>query len=208
MTGPRIAIIDDHELVRSGLSNLVRKELHAEVLLESDDPDAILLCEPLPDVVLLDLDLGERQASPKLVSELQARGCRVLIVSAMAATEQLMPMMDAGVSGFVSKRESADLLIEAIRTILADGVWTSPEIAALLVNAKARPRLSATQERVLVLYASGMTMETVARHLGISVGTANTHLKRARAKYAEIGRAMPNRVEVYRTAKRDGLITD
>lgn len=208
MKAPRLAIIDDHELVRAGLVNLVRAELQADVVLEGSSPVDVLDCDPAPDLVLMDLDLGDHMLTAHDVTAIMARGTRVLIVSALAATDQLIPLVDADVSGFVSKRESPQMLIEAIRTVLNDGVWTSPEIAALLVNATQRPRLSPTQERVLVLYASGMTMESVARHLSISVGTANTHLKRARAKYAELGRAMPNRVEVYREVRRDGLISE
>lgn len=208
MSRPRIAIVDDHELVRAGLANLLRQGIDADVVLESDDPHEILACDPLPEVVLLDLDLGDRRAEPAFVAELQRRGCRVLVVSALASADLLIPLMDAGVAGFVSKRESPEQLLHALQTVLSDGVWTSPEIAAVLVNGSSRPRLSPTQERVLVLYASGMTMEAVARHLGISVGTANTHLKRVRSKYAERGRAMPNRLDVYREARRDGLIAD
>lgn len=204
----RIAIIDDHELVRAGLAGLVRAKLGADVVLEGEDPEAVLALDPRPHLLLLDLDLGSQQVQPSLVERVQATGCRVLVVSAMASPEQLLPLMDVGVAGFVSKRESPEQLIEAMRTVLADGFWTSPELAALLVSAQSRPQLSPTQERVLVLYASGLTMESVGRRLGISVGTVNTHLKRARAKYAEAGRAMPSRVDVYREAKRDGLISE
>lgn len=206
VTRPRIAIVDDHELVRAGLASMVRQELNADVVLEADDPHAVLELRPLPDIVLLDLNLGTHIADASMVATLQSRGCRVLVVSALTSTDLLVPLLDAGVSGVVSKRESPETLVRAIRTVLDDGLWTSPEIAALLVSTTMRPQLSAAQERVLVLYASGMTMESVARHLGIGIGTVNTHLKRARAKYAEVGRAMPSRVDVYREARRDGLI--
>lgn len=87
------------------------------------------------------------------------------------------------------------------------GSWTNPRIADAVPSPLRRPQLSTAQINVLRLYASGMTLDSVARHLGIASGTASTHLKRARAKYAEVGRHVPGRVDLYREALRDGLIT-
>ena len=205
---PTVAIIDDHELVRSGLRHMLVRELDVEVVHEGCDPMVLLVTQPPPDLILLDLDLGERRADPAVAGALQARGSYVLIVSAFATPEAIVPMLEAGVSGFVSKHESQQVLLDAIAVTLRGEQWVSPEVAAIIVSAPERPRLSPSQERVLVLYASGMTLESVARHLGLSYGTAQTHLKRARAKYAEAGRAMPGRVDVYREVMRDGLIND
>lgn len=206
MRSLRIAIVDDHALVRCGLASTVETELDAEVVYQGDDPSEVLALEQLPDVLLLDLDLGESTADPLVAERLQQAGCRVLVVSAMAVPEVIATMMDAGVCGFVSKKEPPDMLVRAIRYVLANGTWTSPEVAAVLVSRVAPPHLSPAQERVLVLYASGMPLESVARHLGISVGTANTHLKRARAKYAELGRPAGSRIDLYRAARADGIL--
>lgn len=208
MNGPRIAIVDDHALMRSGLAGTVRDALGAEVVYQGADPRAVLGVEPCPDVVLLDLDLGDATADPATGEQMERRGSRVLIVSAMAVPEVIATMMDAGVSGFVSKREPPETLVRAIRYVLANGTWTSPEVAAVLVTRVTRAHLSPAQERVLVLYASGMTLDAVARHLGMSVGTANTHLKRARAKYAELGRPAGSRIDLYRAARADGIISE
>ena len=170
------------------------------------NPAMVLGIDPLPDLVLLDLDLGTSPADPVLAGRLQDAGCRVLVVSAMADPDLVAQMLQAGVSGFVNKSESPDELVKAIRYVLADGSWTSPEVAALVVDSLPRPELSPAQVRVLTLYASGMTLESVARSLGISPGTASTHLKRARAKYAALGRPAGSRVDLYRTALADRII--
>jgi DNA-binding NarL/FixJ family response regulator len=204
----RIAIIDDHALVRSGLVGVVERELGATVVHEGADPEVILALDPLPDVLLLDLDLGGIVADPALAGRIQAAGCRVLVVSALADAGSVAAMLDAGVSGFVSKREPSGTLVEAITEVMADGTWTSPEVAALVLTGPRRPALSEVQERVLTLYASGMKLDRVARALGISPGTAATHLKRARAKYALVGRDTSSRVGLYREALRDGLIRE
>jgi DNA-binding NarL/FixJ family response regulator len=204
----RIAIIDDHALVRSGLAGVVVRDLGATVVHEGADPEAILGLVPLPDVLLLDLDLGGTVADPDLAGRIQAAGCRVLVVSALADGRSVTAMLDAGVSGFVSKREPPATLVEAITEVMADGTWTSPEVAALVLTGPRRPALSEVQERVLTLYAAGMKLDSVARVMGISPGTAATHLKRARAKYALVGRDTSSRVDLYREALRDGLIRE
>ena len=198
--------MDDHVLVRSGLVAVVIDRLEVEVVYQGADPAMVLSIDPLPDLVLLDLDLGNAQADPELAGRLQAAGCRVLVVSAMADPALVAQMLGVGVSGFVSKSESPEELVKAIRYVLADGSWTSPEVAALVVDSVPRPELSPAQVRVLTLYASGMTLESVARSLGMSMGTASTHLKRARAKYAALGRPAGSRVDLYRTAVRDRII--
>ena len=202
----RIAIIDDHVLVRSGLADVVERALGATVVHRGEDPALVLDLVPVPDVLLLDLDLGGAVADPGLAGRIEAAGCRVLVVSALADARSVGAMLDVGVSGFVSKREPPETLVEAITEVLADGTWTSPEVAALVLTGPRRPSLSPVQERVLTLYASGMKLDTVARTMGISPGTAATHLKRARAKYALAGRDTSNRVDLYREALRDGLI--
>jgi DNA-binding NarL/FixJ family response regulator len=204
----RIAIIDDHALVRSGLAGVVVRDLGATVVHEGADPEAILGLVPLPDVLLLDLDLGGTVADPELAGRIQAAGCRVLVVSALSDGRSVTAMLDAGVSGFVSKREPPATLVEAITEVMADGTWTSPEVAALVLTGPRRPALSEVQERVLTLYAAGMKLDSVARVMGISPGTAATHLKRARAKYALVGRDTSSRVDLYREALRDGLIRE
>lgn len=206
MSQPRVAIVDDHTLVRDGLAAILRQRIGATIIWQGQELEEVLALDPPPDLLLLDLDLGGRTADPKLAGSLQAAGCRVVVVSAMADPRQVKAMMDAKVSGFVSKREDPDALVAAIEEVLHDGFWTSPELAGLMLTSLQRPQLSPAQLNVLRMYASGMTLDAVARHLGISLGTANTHLKRARAKYAEVGRPAPSRVDLYREVLQDGLI--
>lgn len=201
------AIIDDHALVRGGLVGMLT-DLGVLVVHEGQDPDALLRLDPLPDLVLLDLDLAGVPADPRVAARLQESGCRVLVVSAMAEPAQVQAMVEVGVAGFVSKREPPEVLAEAVRTVLAEGSWTSPEVAAALLAGMHRPSLTDLQRRVLVLYASGMKLDAVARTLGMSPGTASTHLKRARAKYAALGRDTSSRVDLYRQVRRDGLLAE
>lgn len=205
---PRIALVDDHPLVRKGLAELLVDELGALIVFSGADPAGIADLEPLPDLLLLDLDLGQATADPDDVSTLLAAGVRVLVVSAMGSARAVRAMITAGVAGFVGKQQSNEVLLEAITAVLSDGVWTGSEVAAAIAGDPGRPMLSPQEERVLALYASGLKIETVARRTHISVGTAKTYLKRIRAKYADVGRPTHTKTDLYREAVRDGFVEE
>lgn len=203
---PRVAIIDDHPLVRQGLADLLAGNLAVTIVHVGADLPAIAMIVPAPDLLVLDLDLGGHTADPALVGQLMARGTRVLVISALASPTAVRDMVRIGVAGFASKAEPPEVLVEAVATVLAEGVWTSPQVAAAIAGDPAGPSLSPQEQRVLVLYASGLKLESVARRAGITAGTAKTYLKRIRAKYAEVGRPVPTKTDLYREAVRDGLI--
>lgn len=96
------------------------------------------------------------------------------------------------------------MLIKAIRHVIAQAPGPARRSRPGWPARSPRPDLSPAQHRVLPLYASGMTLDKVARQLGISTGTASTHLKRARLKYAEPDRPAGTRVDLYRQAIADG----
>ncbi len=203
-----IAIIDDHALVRDGLVGTLNRRDDVRVVYLGDSTRDVLALDPAPEIVLLDLDLSGDAASPDDAAAMIERGSRVLVVSALGSPSLIRDMMRAGVSGFVPKRDTADSLLQAIDAVLNGEHWTSPDLAAILANdhAATRPKLSARERRVLVLYASGLKMAAVARQLNISVHSAKTYLDRVRAKYAASGLAAGTKTELYQAAVRDGLI--
>lgn len=206
--GVRIAIVDDHPLVCAGLGDLLAGELGVEVVYAGANLEFAAALEPPPALVVLDLDLGGRSASPKVAAELMSCGTLILVLSALGSAAAIREMMQVGVAGFVSKAEPPEVLVEAVATVLTDGAWTGPEVAAAIAGDPSGPALSPQELRVLVLYASGLKLEAVARQAGITPGTAKTYLKRIRAKYAEHGRPAPTKTDLYREARRDGLIRD
>lgn len=204
----RIAIVDDHPVVRRGLADLLTDNLPVTVVYSAGDLSGMLGAAHPADLLILDLDLGGHTASPATASALISRGTRILVLSALGSPAAIRQMVQVGVAGFISKQEPPEVLLEAVEAVLRDGVWTSPEVAAAIAADPAGPALSPQERRVLVLYASGLKVESVARRTGISVGTARTYLKRIRAKYAEHGRPAPTKTDLYREAVRDGLIRD
>lgn len=205
---PRIALVDDHPVVRRGLADLLEVGVGARIVVSSPDLEPVLELEQPPDLVLLDIDLGGRMASVEDVAALLARGTKVLVVSALASQAAVRAMVRAGVSGFVSKSEAPEVLVDAVQTVLTEGSWTGPEVAGAIAADPACPHLSRQEERVLVLYASGMKADAVARRTDLSPGTVKTYLKRIRAKYAQAGRPAPSKTDLYREARRDGYITE
>lgn len=206
----RVALIDDHALVRESLAQTLVDVpgLDVRIVHQGARVQPVLALDPAPDLVLLDLDLGDHQVSADDVSALMRRGSRVLVVSALGSPATVSSLVNLGVAGFLSKREDSDSLIAAVTAVLVGGTWTTPELAGILVSdaGTRHPRFSPQEQRVLVLYASGLKLDAVAHQLGIRPGTVREYLERIRAKYDAAGRAAHSKTDLYREALRDGLL--
>lgn len=206
--GPvRLAVVDDHELVREGLAALLTKgdDLIGEVVYCGHSPKEAAAAGP--DVALLDVDLGVG-GTPVLegVTILVAAGAQVLLISAYEDPVSVRAAMSAGALGFVPKRASPDTLREAIYTVARGELFLSRDLAAILARAPESPGLSPRELDALRLYASGLKLTAVAHRMGISPHTAKEYLDRARAKYAQIGRSARTRTELYAEATKDGFL--
>ena len=201
-----VAIVDDHALVRDGLESTCRAHPGLTVIHTGGDLAGLAALDPAPDLVLLDLDLDGRTVSRTEAEAIIDRGSAILVVSALGSPDTVRAMLRAGVAGFVSKRESAAVLHEAIDAVLAGGSWTTPDLAAILARDPERPQLSEQEQRALVLYASGLKIQSVARQLGVKPTTAKEYIERVRAKYAAVGRPAPTKVHLHTIAQEDGLL--
>jgi len=204
----RVAVVDDHVLVRDGLIRAMSGRPDLVVVAVANVPAAVFEVEPAPDLVLLDVELNGTATSPEDVAAMIARGSRVLIVSALASPRLVRDMIRAGAAGFVPKRDSADTLLKAIDEVLADRFWTSPALAAILSSDRSvdRPELSEQERRALMLYASGLKLASVARRMDISIHTAKQYIDRVRDKYVAAGRSVGTKTDLFRAAVSDGHI--
>ena len=189
---PRVVIVDDHGLFRSG----VRSELgdQVEVVGEADDvqPAIAVIGAHLPDVVLLDVHLpgGGGQL---VVSALKAEHpqVRFLALSASDAPEDVIAVIRAGARGYVTKTISGVDLVDAVRRVAAGDAVFSPRLAGFVLDAfaslppadQAAPsfdpeldQLTAREREVLRLIARGYTYKEIARELTISIRTVETHV--------------------------------
>lgn len=205
----RLGMVDDHALFSDG----VRAWLHEHapditvVIATGEVGKAVALGSHL-DVVLLDIDLGP--AAPPLttsVRHLVDAGTRVLVVSALVQPRLVRQAVSAGALGYMSKKETGETLLTALRTVAGDELFLTPDLAAILVeDADDAPTLSAQEMKVLRLYAAGLTLDSVARRLGLSPGTAREYLERVKRKYEQVGRVARTRTEMTQVAAEDGIL--
>ena len=186
---PRVMIVDDHGLFRSG----VRAELgdQVDVVGEAGDvtPAIELIGQCLPDVVLLDVHLpgGGGQL---VVSAVRAAhpGVRFLALSASDAPEDVIAVIRAGARGYVTKTISGPDLVDAIRRVAAGDTVFSPRLAGFVLDAFASgaagqppldpelDQLTPREREVLRLIARGYTYREIARELYISAKTVESHV--------------------------------
>lgn len=209
----RVAIVEDHLLQRQRTQEVLDAQSGMRVVHCSDSlPQFISWLQGVgpaqrPHLLVLDLvvDRGE-SVDPDTVRRLVAAGLRVLVVSAMASPPLVREILRAGVGGVVGKRDSEQDLVAAAWTVLGKGQWMTPELAAVIAADGRRPPLSDQEERALILYASGLTLDAVAHAIGVKRDTAKTYLDRVRAKYTAAGRPARTKVDLSRIAVADGYL--
>lgn len=200
-----VAVIDDHELVREGLAALLADHGIGTVLYSGARVDEAADCGA--QVALLDVDLGPDGSTVGYgVVTLQEAGMRVLLISAYEDPNAVRTALKLGALGFVPKRVSFDTLTEAITTVARGDLYLSIDLASILAAASETPNLSPRELDALRLYASGLKLSAVANRMGISPHTAKEYLDRVRAKYANVGRSVRTRTDMYAEANRDGLL--
>lgn len=211
--GWRVAIVEDHLLQRRRTEELISAQAAFSIVHSSEDLPTFVewlrTCRPesVPHLLILDLivDRGP-SADPATVRRIVDLGMHVLVLSAMAHPPLVRQMLRAGVAGVVGKRDSEEDVISAVWSVLGRRKWMTPELAAVIAGDENRPKLSEREERVLVLYASGLTLDAVAESIGVGRETAKTYLERVKTKYAEAGRPARTKVDLSRVAVVDGYL--
>src|SRR5689334_5722471 len=135
----RIALLDDHALFRESVARLLAAEPEFEVVAawgSMEEALGKLLSEPV-DIVLLDFDLGQRDGAQFLRSA-RERGYagKVLVVTAGVEKEEAEALIRSGISGIFTKNNSAALLAEGIRDVMAGKLWVENELLQELASGK------------------------------------------------------------------------
>jgi DNA-binding NarL/FixJ family response regulator len=193
----RLLIVDDHPIVRDGLSGMFSAEPGVEVVGEAGDgAEAVRLAGLLrPDVILMDLrmpGLGGAAA----IGELARRGstARVLVLTTYDTDDHVISAIEAGATGYLLKDAPRAELLRAVRAAAKGEAVLAPAVASRLMGRVRAPEaaaepLSQRELEVLGLVASGNANKEVAARLFISEATVKTHLLHIYAKLGVSDRA-------------------
>ena len=201
----RVAIADDHALVRAGFRALIEAEPGLDLVGEAaNGAEAIELARTAqPDVVLMDIRMpgtdGVAATSQITSQETPERPARVLILTTFDLDEYVYAALRAGASGFLLKDTPPAELLAAIRIVAAGDALLAPSITRKLIRefarqspASPRPPLEILTDReqdVLALVARGSSNAEIATELFITLATVKTHVSRLLTKLAARDRA-------------------
>jgi two-component system, NarL family, response regulator NreC len=212
----RLVLADDHGIVRAGLRALLEGQPDMVVVGEAADGEtAVRITRELrPTIVVADLSMpgGGLEA----IREIATLGLpvRVLVLTVHAEERYLLPVLEAGGSGYVKKSSAHTDLLDAIRTVARGEVFLDPAATkTLLKGYLGRVRtgdevdlgevLSDREREVVKLSAEGYTAQQAAEILSLSPKTVETYRHRAMQKLG-----LTNRAELVRYALRAGLLSD
>ncbi|GAB3601298.1 helix-turn-helix transcriptional regulator [Microbacterium tumbae] len=142
----------------------------------------------------------------RAVSALRRAGIRILLVAPPSSRANSRTLMDSGADGIVSTSDGEAEFLAAATTVLAGAPFVSAHAQSMIDGTQRAARLSAQEERVLTLYASGMTVAEAAAAIGVRHDTARKYLNRVRDKYTAAGRPARTKLELARIAWAEGLI--
>jgi DNA-binding NarL/FixJ family response regulator len=203
-----VVVVDDEQLVRSGLRLILEAEPGIEVVGEAGDGrQAVELTRRLdPQVVLMDVQMPVMngiEATREIAALGREDSSRVLILTTFDLDEYVYEGFKAGASGFLLKRTPAEDLVAGIGVVASGEGMVAPSVTMRLIehfrgqaeragiglDATALDDLTERELEVLGLVARGMTNRDIASHLFLSEGTVKTHVKRIFSKLALHDRA-------------------
>jgi two-component system response regulator NreC len=209
-----IVLADDHGVVRAGLRALLEAQPDLRVIGEAaDGPQAVATARSArPTVVVADLSMpGGGLEAIREITEL-GLGIRVLVLTVHAEERYLLPVLEAGGSGYVKKSSAHTELLDAIRTVARGEVFLDPAATKTLLRgylgrvragdeADLGEVLSEREREVVKLTAEGYTAAQAGDILALSPKTVETYRHRAMQKLG-----LTNRAELVRYALRAGLL--
>jgi DNA-binding NarL/FixJ family response regulator len=191
----RIAVVDDHPLVRLGIRRILADESDLELCGEADGAAAALsmVRSTCPDLVIVDLTLADGSGLG-LVKQLTASDSSIkVLVSSMHDEAQFAERaLRAGAMGYISKGTAIEHLVAAIRRVLAGSIYLSQAMTDRLLRSITQSemergqatldRLSDRELEVFELLGRGMTTRDTAEHLHLSVKTVETYRENLKTK--------------------------
>src|SRR5574341_605603 len=195
----RVMVVDDHELIRSGLVTCLTADEHVEVVGQAANGlEAIeQVGSAHPDIILMDLVMpGIDGIRTMQEIRIEHPDVRLIVLTAYADRELVQTSLKAGASGYLLKDISVDDLVSAIQTVYAGNSVLTGEVTRLLAgmveqsqHQHSRSEMTAREQEVLKLLVEGQTNRQIALRLGLSVSTVKTHVSNILSKLNASSRA-------------------
>lgn len=214
MSTVKLMLVDDHEIVRTGMRMLLEAQSDLEIVIEANSGAAAIEAAEKHDldVVLMDLSMPEMDGIES-TRQLKSRFPKlaVLALTIHEEEEYLFQMLNAGASGYIPKRAAPEDLLQAIHAVHRGEVFLHPSVAGALVDdfmqrkhpatPEGRHRLTSREREVLILIAEGLTNKKIGEQLEISPKTVARHRDNISAKLQ-----LSSRAELARYAIQKGLL--
>lgn len=210
----RVLLADDHPLIRAGLRSLLDRMDGVEVVGEAASGEELLgmTASHRPDIVVSDISmpgLTGLEAAARLAADWP--GTRVIILSMHADEAHVVQALRAGVAGYVVKDAALVELEVALAAVARGELYLSPAVSRQVVERSLRPPaapapvelLTPRQVEVIRLIAAGRSTKEIARDLGISIKTVETHRQQLMERLD-----LHDVASLVRFALRTGLVTD
>ena len=212
----RVLVVDDHTIVRDGISALLALAGDIDVVGEATNGnEALKMATKLkPDVVLMDIAMpimGGLEATRRISRELP--DTKVLVVTQHDDKEYVFPVIESGASGLISKAGASSELAEGIRAVYRGDSFLSPSVAKLLVENYQQTagdrvqqdpynQLTGREREILKLLAEGFSSQEIADMLVITRKTVEGHKTNLMAKLG-----IHNKIDLVKYALRRGIIS-
>ena len=200
----RLAIIDDHVVVRMGLKFAIRMAADFDFAGERGGGegagDFVAACRA--DVTLLDVRMPRVDGIAAL-KDIRAKnpGAKVVMLTTAGTDEEIYQALEAGAKGYVLKDDGADVIFEAVRTVAAGGEYIPDAIREVYRRRVQAPTLTPRENEALVRMASGCSTREIAEALDVSEACVKVHLQHV---FEKLG--VHDRVGAVRVAVERGLV--
>lgn len=188
----KVLLVDDHEMVRIGVSSYLSSQSDIEVIGEADDGSAAvgLALELRPDIILMDLVMKEMDGieATRLIIDKWPEA-KVIIVTSFLDDEKVYPALEAGASSYMLKTSRAGDIAEAVRSTYHGHSVFEPEVTGKMMKKMRTPKqqllhdqLTNREMEILLLIAEGKTNQEIADVLYIALKTAKVHVSNILSK--------------------------
>jgi two-component system, NarL family, nitrate/nitrite response regulator NarL len=205
-----IGVIDNDQMLLQGMAAWISGTGDIDLTATATSVEEYLATASTPQIVILDLNLENYTDPARNVADLVDAGLKVIVASVIPDRDYIASTTEAGAAAYITKNNNLDALADVIRAVHDGRSPTTPEHAFWLSrdDRPRRPRLSPREQEILQAVGKGAPHKAIARQLGISMSTVQTHLERVRHKYAEAGRPIDHPAHYSDRLREDSLGRD